>query len=117
APAPGTAAWAFAGGGRPPPVNAIPPPPPPFVLNALAFAANASSFTLSGNALQFAANGTTQPTLTVTSPFPVVQTINNSSVLGSNLAITYNGAPNGTTPTAGALILNGGISGKGSLTM
>jgi autotransporter-associated beta strand protein len=110
-------ALTFAGGTRLSPVNDIATPPPPFVLNALAFAANASSFSLSGNALQLAANGGTLPTLTVTSPSPVVQTINNSIVLANNLAVTYNGAPNGTAPTAGALILNGGISGSGSLTM
>jgi fibronectin-binding autotransporter adhesin len=82
----------------------------PFVQNALTFGANAGAFTLSGNTLQFQANGSTLPALTVSNG--TAQTINNAVTLTDNLTVNYNGLASGV----GNLTLGGSVSGAGSLT-
>lgn len=76
----------------------------PFILNSLSFDSNANAFTIAGNALEFAANGSTAPSINQNSSNN--QTVQAALTLDANLNLNVNGA--------GFLLLLGQISGASS---
>lgn len=94
----------FAGGNRLAPFQNI---ANPFTLNSLTFSPSAGAFTLGGNGLNFAINGSILPTLT--------QGSNNSVFAGSPIILTNNLTVGGSG--TGGLTLDGAVTGVGSLTL
>jgi len=85
----------------------------PFSFNALTFSASAGSFLVSGDPLQFLADGLIQPKITLDADN--FATVNSNIVLGSTT--TLQGASSGTGGAGYDLILGGSVSGAGGLTV